>query len=278
MDLTQLVERQPPRPWTGTSKLPWHDPDFSERMLAEHLNPAHSAASRQPIIIDRQVDWIHRQILGARPQRILELGCGPGFYLERLARLGHRCRGIDFSPAAIAHAGYRADRYRLPVDYVRADMRDGDYGSDLDAALLLFGEFNAFAAADMAAILEHAKSSLRPGGLLIVEPHTFEYVRHIGHRPANWFTATNSVFSDRPHLCLHECHWHQHDQATTERYWIVDQETGLTETYVNTLQAYHKPQCEAILQEAGFKVSSYPSLTGRSDPDQAGLFVLVGEA
>lgn len=34
------------------------------------------------------------------PTRILDLGCGPGLYTSRLARLGHCCVGIDFSEYA----------------------------------------------------------------------------------------------------------------------------------------------------------------------------------
>jgi predicted TPR repeat methyltransferase len=43
-------------------------------------------------------------VLQSEPQRILDLGCGPGLYTQRLASLGHTCVGIDISPASIAYA------------------------------------------------------------------------------------------------------------------------------------------------------------------------------
>src|SRR6266542_3437561 len=102
MRLADLALRQcPPEPWREGDNIPWHEPAFSARMLAEHLSQAHDAASRRAATIDRQVAWIHEAVLRGRPTRILDLGCGPGLYTGRLARLGHTCVGIDYSPAAI---------------------------------------------------------------------------------------------------------------------------------------------------------------------------------
>ena len=66
--------------WRGAYKIPWDNPDFSGRMLAEHLSQDHDLASRRIEWIDRQVAWIHDELLGGRAARILDLGCGPGFY------------------------------------------------------------------------------------------------------------------------------------------------------------------------------------------------------
>ena len=45
--LWQIYQRsQPPVPWRDGNNLPWDDPAFSERMLKEHLDQSHGAASR----------------------------------------------------------------------------------------------------------------------------------------------------------------------------------------------------------------------------------------
>ena len=112
MKLMDIVRRQRvPKPWSEGEKIPWNDPEFSRRMLDEHLSQAHDAASRRFEIIDKHVDWIHTHVLKGNPTRILDLGCGPGLYTNRLARLGHHCVGIDFSPASIAEL-----LARMPVD------------------------------------------------------------------------------------------------------------------------------------------------------------------
>jgi len=74
MNLLEIVRRpQPPEPWAEGEKIPWNDPEFSKRMLREHLSQAHDHASRRLGIIDAHVGWIHSALLGGRPSRVLDL-------------------------------------------------------------------------------------------------------------------------------------------------------------------------------------------------------------
>lgn len=85
--LLDLINRSPsPAPWSEGDNIPWDDPGFSERMLAEHLSQEHDLASRKSATIERQVGWIFTEVLGAKPARLLDLACGPGLYTSRLAR------------------------------------------------------------------------------------------------------------------------------------------------------------------------------------------------
>src|SRR5512133_455015 len=102
--LTGIVQRVPaPEPWAEGDNIPWNEPEFSRRMLAEHLTQDHDAASRRFEKIDRHVAWIHHTVLRQKPARLLDICCGPGLYANRLARLGHTCVGIDYSPASIEY-------------------------------------------------------------------------------------------------------------------------------------------------------------------------------
>ena len=133
-----------PKPWAEGEKIPWNDPEFSKRMLNEHLSQAHDAASRRFEIIDKHVGWIHNNVLKGFPTRILDLGCGPGLYTNRLARLGHQCLGIDFSPASIAYARAQAEAEGLDCKYSQEDIRAADFGDGYGLVMLIFGEFNVF--------------------------------------------------------------------------------------------------------------------------------------
>jgi hypothetical protein len=51
--ILDIVERQPePTPWSEGDNIPWDDPGFSDRMLAEHLSQDHDLASRKSETID----------------------------------------------------------------------------------------------------------------------------------------------------------------------------------------------------------------------------------
>jgi SAM-dependent methyltransferase len=245
-------------------------------MLKEHLNQNHGAASRPTALIDKQVAWLHQQVFDHQPKRILDLGCGPGLYTRRLADLGHVCHGIDFSPASTRHAASESSHAR--ASYQLADIREGDYGEQYTAALILFGEFNAFSANEAERILQAAYQSLSPGGTLILEAHTLEYLQTLGNRPPNWFSATSSVFSDRAHICLHECSWHEDVRSSVDSYFVIEDGEDEISEYTNTHQAYRDDEYDALLISAGFRnLRRFPALSGCGSTDETGLFVLIGE-
>ncbi|MBN1402423.1 MAG: class I SAM-dependent methyltransferase [Anaerolineae bacterium] len=277
MNLLDIVQRDPqPGPWAEGDNIPWHEPGFSQRMLREHFNQAHDAASRRTPTIDAQVHWIHTHVLRGQPGRILDLGCGPGLYAGRFARLGHTCLGIDYSPASIAYARQEAEREGLSCRYVLQDLRQADYGAGHDLAMLIYGEFNIFRPGDMRAILGKAHRALKEGGLLLLEPHTLDAVREQGQGPATWYASSSGLFSERPHLCLTERHWDDESQTATVRHYVVDAASGDVTRYAQTFQGYTDEAYTAILQECGFSgVVFHPSLRGIDDPNQPGLLAIV---
>lgn len=277
MKLADLAARPiPSLPWLEGDNIPWDDPAFSARMLREHLSQAHDAASRRTATIERQVAWLHRGVLAARPTAVLDLGCGPGLYASRLARLGHRCVGIDFSPAAIAHAEAEAAAEGLACRYRRDDLRTADFGAGFGMAMLIFGELNVFPRAAAHQILARASAALDDGGVLVLEPHTFAAIQQIGERPRSWYTAPGGVFGDDPYLCLEEHFWHAPLGAATTRYFIVDLASGAVTRHAQSFQAYTDVEYRDLLRECGFTaIAFHPALTGDPTPDQSDLCVIV---
>lgn len=249
-------------------KIPWHDPDFSRRMLAEHLNQDHDLASRRTKTIAQQVEWIHHKVLNQQPARILDLGCGPGFYTRRFAALGHRTKGIDFSPASITFA-----REQHPEgDYLQADLGKADFGTDYDLVSLIYGELNAFAPKDANAIIHKAYDALKPKGKLLLEVHHYEAIYQIGQEPATWHTTQKGLFADEPYLCLTE-HRFELDYAISD-YYVYVAESGAMQHYTSMHQAYTDDEYRRLLY-AFEQVTFYPSLTG--DVGDGNLFAIVAE-
>ncbi len=274
MRLLDLLHRAcPPAPWAEGDKIPWDEPGFSARMLAWHLDQTHDLASRRSAVIDTQVAWLEGRFLAPR-SRVLDLGCGPGLYLQRLAEGGHHGVGLDFSPAAVDHARAQAAAAAWPLEYRLADLRTADFGAGFDLVLLLYGELNVFRPVEAASIVARAHAALRPGGHLVIEVHTAAEVRRQGAAAPWWQALESGLFSPTPHLWLQEQFWDEATATATTRYLIVDLADGHVTPHASTMQAYHPEQYEALLTAAGFgQVTRFDSLGTAPGELPAGLEV-----
>ncbi len=277
MKLVDVIQRvSPPEPWAEGDKIPWHDPDFSRRMLREHLSQAHDAASRRTMIIDEHVAWIQREVLRNRSSRVLDLGCGPGLYSSRLAQRGHTCVGIDFSPASIEYARDIAQAQQLACEYRLGDLRSAEYGTGFDLVMFIFGELNPFRPAEARQILHQAYAALNTGGRLLLEVSTFAAVQRQGHQRSTWYSLEQGLFSDRPHVVLYESYWDEAHAVAIERFYIIEADTSAVTRHSISTQAYTDEQYRDMLRGAGFMdITFYPSLIGQPDERQKDFIAVV---
>ncbi|MCJ7714961.1 MAG: methyltransferase domain-containing protein [Anaerolineales bacterium] len=279
MNLLDVVQRTDnPQPWSEGEKIPWNSPGFSERMLKEHLSQDHDAASRRFKTIDNHIDWIHNQVLKGIPTRILDLGCGPGLYTNRLAELGHSCVGIDFSPASITYASEKAKEAGLDCTYYLEDIRKADFGKDFGLVMSIFGEFNVFRPKEAKQILEKSHQALVPDGYLLLEPHTYEAVVNLGENPAAWHSVEEGLFSEEPHLYLQENFWDQEEKVAIQRYFIITAESADVTFHSSSTKAYTEEEYRTLLQQVGFdKIKVYPSVGLASDSFEDHLIAILAE-
>ena len=230
------------------AKIPWDEPDFSRRMLEQHLNQEHDWASRRGPIIAAHAAWIAEQL--SVPSRILDMGCGPGLYTQALAERGHQCVGVDFLPASIEYARQRSADCDPKPEYILGDIRNYRSNQKFDCIIMTFGEFNAFIRKDAALLLEHCAEMLTENGLFILEAHTYDAVRAMGEAPATWQRHATGLFSAGPHLCLRENSWNAAEASALSRYFIIDAADTAVRQYVSFMQAYRLESYTKMLSSA----------------------------
>ncbi len=278
VELLQLLERPTPQMWSG-SGLPWSDPEFSARMLREHLSQEHDLASRRTHLMDAYAAWIHDTVLGSRAGRILDLGCGPGLLTERLARFGHHCEGIDFAPAALEYARTIAAEHRLDCTYRLENVIDADFGSDRDLVSFIFGDLDTMPEADAARVLRRAFESLAPSGRMLLEVHTPAAVEGVGTGPASWSVQEHGLFSDHPHLLLSDAAWYP-ERGAASRFTVVHLATGDLDEHVVTTRALGDPGYDALIESVGGTVvDRFGDLSGHDrGPDDDFVVILAGRS
>ena len=144
-----------------------HDPTFN-------ISGWNSSYDGLPISVEEMREWVSEsveQILSRRPNRILEIGCGTGLLLFKLAPHCSRFIGTDFSRAALNYI--RKQLQKRPLDHVSllertADNFEGLEENSLDA-VVLNSVTQYFPTADyLTRVLEGAARVIAPGGFIFV--------------------------------------------------------------------------------------------------------------
>ena len=139
--------------------------------------------SGRPLASDAWLEAHHRaklrertafaRLIAARaPRRIVDLGCGPGLWLELLSNeLGAHCEllGFDSDSDALQAARERAQTWAKPSAFESLDFElDSDALPEADTFLA----FNVFPyVSNPTELLETLRSKLRPGGCVVVRQY-----------------------------------------------------------------------------------------------------------
>jgi SAM-dependent methyltransferase len=275
--LRQIYDRpQPPVPWRDGGNLPWDDPAFSERMLAQHLDQSHGAASRRLLEIRGQVqvmwDWLNL----APGRRLLDVTCGPGLYAAEFARRDVSVTGIDFGPASIRYG--RELCKDLPCQITQGDVREMNFaGHGFDAAIYLYGQFTVLRPAESMDVLRRIRAALRPGARLLLE--ILDDEKFDKKDSSWWYTDRGGLWGDFPYLHLGERAWDPVQRAAVERFHILNLETGELQVYGLSDQAYTVAQVTQMLHEAGYSgVEVHPAWDNLALKDAAEWVVYLAEA
>ena len=268
-----------PLPWHNGGNLPWDDPDFSERMLREHLNENHGAASRVTAERRRQIEWLWEKLGLQAGQRFFDVTCGPGLYAVELAQRGLRVQGIDFAPAAIAYARELATAADVAdrCTFTQQDIHQMTVEpAQFDAAMLIYGQLGVMRREEAQVVLNKIYAGLRPGGRLCLE---LLDPTKVDKKESNWwYTDSKRLWGDAPFLHLGERFWDEAAQMSLERFYVVHLETGKLDVVELCDQIYAPEEIAAMLQTAGFAtITIHPGWDGLEFYDAGEWIAYVAE-
>jgi SAM-dependent methyltransferase len=238
----------------------WDDPYISQSMLGAHLDSSHDAASRKPQTIDKTVEhWLSSGIL--KPGvKVLDLGCGPGLYAEKLSKAGIKVVGMDLSQRSLDYATQRAKETSQKIDYVCMDFFDMDYREEFDAILQVYGEVCVFPDEKRDILLRKIHQSLKKDGLFIFDVSTRTLRRKDGLKKL-WYVSEGGFWRPGKHLVLEEGFDYPETNVWLDQYIVIDERD--CKVYRNWFHDYSRETISRVLQLAGFEVRhAWNDLTG----------------
>jgi SAM-dependent methyltransferase len=199
--------------------------------------------------------------------RALDLACGPGRHAVALAQRGFGVTAVDLSPALLAIARERATTAGVSIDFVAADMRAFVRPDTFDLAVCLFTSFGYFDAHDDLAVLTNVLSSLRRGGVFVLDLMSKESIAGTLQ-----LTVEDRAADGTLRLRRHEV---IEDWTRLRNEWTVTKD-GRTETFEFVLRMYSGQELRHALAAAGFSgVRLFGGLDGQPYGSDAARLVAV---
>lgn len=251
MDLKkiEIISKKPSLYEKGNSIM-WTDKYISEQLLEMHLNPEIDLASRTKPSIDKTIEFILKFCKKTR-LNILDLGCGPGLYAERLAELGHNVTGVDFSETSIKYASKQARVKGLGINYVSKDYLTIDYKDNFDLVLLIYTDFGVLIPSERKRLLTNIHKALKPNGIFIFDVVNMKNFEHKFHENKTWSFETKGFWKDTPYLELINSFNYLDEKVFLQQHIIIDQ-TDKIKTYSFWTHYFEDDDIVKILSNNGF--------------------------
>ena len=195
----------------------------------------------------READFLVDKLALEPGARILDLACGHGRIALELARRGYRVTGLDLSEPSLELARAAADRERLEVEWVHADMREIPPHGSFDGVVNVFTAFGYFEdERENERVLDAVSGALAPGGRFLIDTvNVLGLVRR--YRERNWDEREGGV------LFLQE---HRYDvlRGRNEARWTFVHPDGRRNAIVHSVRTYTPHELARMLAAAGLEV------------------------
>ncbi len=90
----------------------------------------YTLSSREELEGESRALWerrFHELLDGRDCQKVLDIGCGPGFFSVLLAQMGYQVTAVDYTENMLAEAQENAAAYHVCVDFQRMDAQALDF-------------------------------------------------------------------------------------------------------------------------------------------------------
>ncbi|WP_260285100.1 class I SAM-dependent methyltransferase [Peribacillus aracenensis] len=251
-----------PSRFEKADKVFWQDPYIAKQLLEAHLSPDTEGASRSFTFIDKSIDFIQQVAPRKSYQKVLDLGCGPGLYSERLAKKGYMVTGIDFSENSIHYAKEQAKELGLDIEYRYENYMALDDSNIFDLALLIYCDYGALASEDRSKLIYNIWNSLKNGGQLLLDVFSQNKFDEFKEEQYWNLNENGGFWSENPYIAIGR-NLKYPGRVTLEQTTVVTDDR--TETYYIWYQFFTKELFIKEVTTVGFTVKEiYNDVSGET--------------
>jgi SAM-dependent methyltransferase len=155
---------------------------------------------------------------------------------------------VDLSEALLYAARQRAEQERLPVTFIRCDMRDIEFADEFDACINMFTSFGYLESEDEdAKVLQRVAVALKRGGKLLLDVINRD-------RLVRQFQAREWHAADEGWLVLEERTF-DHLSGRVETLWVMVTRDGVRYERRFSVRAYTPAELRWMSERVGLRVT-----------------------
>jgi len=262
--------------WSSyTADILWTDTHISMQMLAYHLNPDISVASRTATFIDQSVDWLVSEFNLCNVSKVVDFGCGPGLYTHRFKSRGvGTVVGLDFSTNSLNYANQQANASNLEIEYRLGNYLDYNDSRKFDLICLVMCDFCALNPSQRSKLLIKFKSILEKDGVIALDVYTQSRFEKLDQALNLEKNSMNGFWSENEYWSIHSSFKYESEIVTLDKYVIVEDKRE--RTVYNWLQHFNIEMLTEEFSRHDLRIDAiYSDLKGSvfSDGDEMALII-----
>ena len=247
---------------SGTSVM-WTDPHISRQLLKHHIDKSSDLASRSDSKIDLIINWILSESKKSS-MNILDLGCGPGLYAEKLAGLGHSVTGIDFSETSVDYARKTAEKTGSGIEYHCENYLNIDYENRFDLVILIYMDFCVLKPDEREKVLKNISRALKEDGIFIFDTVNSRNIDKKVLQPS-WEVSLKGFWRNEPYIVFNNGYHYPENKVLANHHIVINQQEEI-ESYIFWSTYYDLEDLKPILNQCGFrKVSCHENVLPPGD-------------
>ena len=255
----------PPSPFCRyTAPSLWTRPHIAKQMLKFHLASDSNLASRRPDRIAKTVERLDNEI-GLKGKKVCDLGCGPGLYAQLMARYGAHVTGLDISTNSLDYARQAAAASKLNIRYENANYLDDPLPNNQDLFCLIYADFGVLSPSQRAALLQKIRSSLKPGGSVMLDVFTDKLFAEREQSLQIEENMMDGFWAEAPYMGIKRSWLYSGKLLSLDHYLIIDENESFE--IFNWLQHFTPLGLIDEVQQAGFKVTGLMDIEDASKID-----------
>lgn len=275
MEIEKLFElAKTPEPFKEGTQEIWLDPDRADLVLESHFDENIPGGSKESSFIEETVNFINKIAPPNKYKNVIDLGCGPGLYSQKLAMKGYDVVGIDFNKKAIERAISDAEKKDLSIDYRLEDITNIEFEDTFDLALLIYQIYGVFNPENRRKILSNVHRGLKSGGLVLLDVLSDTSYEKFEQKFIWWLTDKASPLSDKKHLTLYASHKYPNNVTLAKNVLAFDDGELVNYNYWN--QHFSIEDLEKEVNAAGFTLENvYADVNGGDYKNNSEFFAVI---